>query len=547
MSALMRRLRHLLLVALGVAAICGFASQRAFAAPPLPSSTPALPQTVTSAHFTVSYEDDSTKPDYINQAQAGDVLATAERAYASYAASGFPTPAVRGSGKTELYVVDLSQWGLSAIYCNGSVVEDTATVTGDQMAFSVSSDVFTQVERKIANPDNWLVNGTSAWAAWRALGYPAQSTADIGPFEMSLDCDSAPDRANCSKVGYENLGGSRWPFYEYLTEKFGPLVIVDIVTAAGAAGGSGLAGLQNALAAHGSSLATEYAAFATKMTSAGWTATQLNVAVPPISGLAVHAGAATGNTTPQSFGVNHLAMRFVEIDRGDGDAGHACYAATLTIHVEIPNGATSQPTFYWNGIGNAPVPLTVSGSSATAAIPWDTCAWQNKGLLSLPNTSVTADGASFVVWTHLDVDTTTSATATPPPAPASIFGQVVDAGTASTVPNIDIFGPQLLRLSATDTQIRLIVHSSAEGSVTATMGSRTLGTASVRPGGNDLRFKLPTSLLARLRRSSSTNVLTLTPTSLDGKVTGAAITRAVAFTPRLAKVVKPKKKVTRSK
>src|SRR3954452_12559781 len=184
MSALMRRLRHLLLVVLGVAAICAFASPHVLAAPPLPSCTPTLLQSVTSAHFIVSYVDDPTLPDYINQAQAGDVLATAERAYASYGASGFPTPAVRGSGKTELYVMDLSPWSLSAIYCNGSVVEDTATVTGDQMAFSVSSDVFTQVERKIASPDNWLVNGTSAWAAWRALGYPAASTADIGPFEM---------------------------------------------------------------------------------------------------------------------------------------------------------------------------------------------------------------------------------------------------------------------------------------------------------------------------------------------------------------------------
>jgi hypothetical protein len=314
-----------------------------------------------------------------------------------------------------------------------------------------------------------------------------------------------------------------------------------------APGGNAMIGLQNALAAHGTSIGVEYAAFSTKLMAGGWTAPSLNVASPPISGSVVHTGAAIGDTAPQYFGINHLATRYIEIDRGDGDASHACYAATLTVHVQIPAGVTSQPTFYWNGAGSAPVPLTVIGSSATATMPWDTCAWQNKGLLSLPNTSLTANGTNFVVWTHISVDTTTPATATPPPAPGSTYGQVIDTGSAVAVPDVVVVGPQLMRLASTDTQLHLIVQSSAEGSMAVMLGSIALGTVSLRPGANDLRLALPKALLSRLRTSAATNVLTFTPMSADGKTTGTAVTRTVAFTPASKPAVKHKKAAVRHK
>ena len=51
----------------------------------------------------------------------------------------------------------------------------------------------------------------------------------------------------------------------------------------------------------------------------------------------------------------------------------------------------------------------------------------------------------------------------------------------------------------------------------AKIGSVVLGTASIRAGNNDLRFKLPSGSLKRLRRAASAgNLLTLTPISPNG-------------------------------
>jgi hypothetical protein len=418
------------------------------------------------------------------------------------------------------------------------------------MAYSVGWDVFAEIGMGLipAVPSNtgyWLLQSAASWASWKALGYPAASGDNLGPFEMALDCwdPSNPQTQGCAKDGYINLGGSRWSFYEYLDERFGKTFMLEVFADAEAAAVAllptpAMNGLQTALIAHGTSVSIEYAAFATKLMAGGWTATSLNVAIPPISGAAVHAGAATGDTAPQTFGIDHLATRYIEIDRGDGDASHACFAAKLTIHVTIPVGVTSQPTFYWNGTGSTPVPLTVIGTSATATVPWDTCAWQNKGFLSLPNTSLAANGTNFVVWTHIDVDTKTPATATPPPAPSSTYGQVIDTGSAVAVPDVVVAGAQLVRLAATDTEIHLVAQSSAEGMLTVTLGSISLGTYSLRPGANDLHIALPKAELVRLRTSTATNVLTLRPTSTDGQTTGTAVTRTVAFTPAQKAVVK---------
>ena len=93
----------------------------------------------------------------------------------------------------------------------------------------------------------------------------------------------------------------------------------------------------------------------------GWTAPSLNVATLPISGQPILTGASTGDVPAQLFNVDHLATRYVEIDRGDGAADHACFAATLTITVQIPPGVTSKPSFFWNG-GGSPVDLSSTRS-----------------------------------------------------------------------------------------------------------------------------------------------------------------------------------------
>jgi len=138
----------------------------------------------------------------------------------------------------------------------------------------------------------------------------------------------------------------------------------------------------------------------------------------------------------------------------------------------------------------------------------------------------------------MTVDTTK--TTTPVAPPDSIFAPTPDVPTsaADVAPTLTLFGPEVMRISSTDTQLRLIVESSGQGSVQARLGTTSLGTFSIRGGNNDLRMKLPTNVLRALRRSAAAgNVLTLTPVSPNGAATGTAVTREVHVA-----VVKPKTK-----
>ena len=146
----------------------------------------------------------------------------------------------------------------------------------------------------------------------------------------------------------------------------------------------------------------------------------------------------------------------------------------------------------------------------------------------MPNASTSVDAADFVITTKLTV-LTTQATPIAPPDPAFTPTPVVPVSSVDVAPTLFLYGPELLKLSPTDAQLRLIVESNGQGSVQARLGSVVLGTMPVRGGNNDLRFKLPAGLLRTLRRAAAAgNVLTLTPVSANGSATGQAVTRKVS-------------------
>lgn len=123
----------------------------------------------------------------------------------------------------------------------------------------------------------------------------------------------------------------------------------------------------------------------------------------------------------------------------------------------------------------------------------------------------------------------TPAGATSAPAPRAVYGGVIQVATSEQPPSIAVYGPLLLRVSPKAPTLRLIVQSSGDGKLRATLGSLDLGTPTLRAGNNDLRFKLPRSLLSALRRSAATkNLLTLTPLSSSGAA-GEAVTRRVSL------------------
>lgn len=570
--------RRLLLTLLVCAAVGGALSGRALAAtPPLPGcSIVGQPNTLVTPHFRVGYNSDPGVSQYITETQAGDIAGWAEHAYAAYQALGFPAPMTSGgSGRIDISVIDLTAWNRASVVCtNGAFDFDPKYLnTNDKNMFTIGAGVFAQVEYAMFVPptaDLWLTQAASQWASAMTLGYPQAAVEDIGPPDMALDCWDPTytigyEKCQKNVPEYDNIALSRWPFFEYLSEKYGPLFIDEVLTDAAGAG-SGYTGLANALAAHGTTLNAAYNAWtATDLTGAYTAPFLLNLV--PASYTKVPTGMVAGMVANKlRVAVDHLSTRYVEFDRGDGVGAAACFVATLSLSVTIPAGSLSQPMFFWTGsriasspvaapVGmplppvagpvGTPVPLAINGSTATADIPWDTCTWSGAaGLLALPNASSNPDlnaGNFYVTATLKNIDPNAPANPGAPPAPVTVWGQVVPVSSASVPPAITMYGRELLTLSPTDHQLRFIIESSGEGSIQVMLGSTSLGTVNVVPGTNAVSLTLPASVLLSLRRSAGTaNVLTVTPVSSSGVALGEPETRKVQIAP----AAKPAKQAT---
>jgi hypothetical protein len=538
----MRQLTRLSLLGAIVLGAAAFTNP-AFGARPSPL---AFPNTVGSTHFLVHFQSDMVgSPQYaITQTQAGDIAGYAERALSAELADGYPAPlsdvGVDGDPRIDIYVDDLTGTGALA-YAQPDTWSSPDTgyivLAGNDPADAltehvVAHELFHLVQFGIwlsANDpaDFWLYEGTAEWMGYRVDGYAGNF--ELGPSDMSLDCRDPFGTQECNTSDdYMNNGYSRWPFFEYLSEKFGASFEKDVFAQGAAGAPTATAALANAIAAKGTTLADVFNAWSTAQMTGGYTVAALQTTKPdPYA--AVSTGTTSGPLPVQRAAVNHLAVRYIEFDPGDGDATAACYQATLALTVTIPAGTLSKPTFYWDGLGSTPVPLSINGSTATASIPWNTCTWEaNEGMLSLPNASQNVDSADFVVTSTLTVDTTKPANATTAPTPVSVWGQVVPVPAAELPPSIYVYGPELLTLSASDKQLRIIVESSGDGSLQATIGSTSLGAGALRAGNNDLRFTLPASLLVSLRQSAdASNILTLTPVAISGGAKGQPVTRQV--------------------
>ena len=526
------------LIAAAVGLTAGVLGAPANAARPAPS-----PHTVTTQHFVVHYTSDTNSSDYTTFTAASDTAALFEHVYAAELALGFGAPLDDGDGKIDVYIQDPGASILGAATADNPV---GPTSSGYIELGPGSLDDVTTIAHEFfhliqfatwvptAKTDTWLFEGSAEWMGAKIDGFQESDVGTLGPSDMPLDCRESNPSASfqvCNPSAYIEGGYSRWPFFQSLAQRFGTSFIREVL-ADGAAGMSATSALATAIGAHGASLADVYNDWAVQQMDGGYGVAELD-AVAPTSIATVSTGIAT-KTGLASLHVNvdHLATRYIQLTRGDGADDHACFAATLTVTVTIPSGVTSRPFIFWNQEGGRPVALALSGATATGAIPWDTCAWPgNAAYLALPNDTTTVDTADFHVTVDLAVtDVPTSATA--PPSQGSIYGGQQNVSNAEIAPTIALFGPLLLRVPASDPQLRLIVESTDVGKVHATLGSVDLGTPAVRAGNNDLRFAIPKSLLSALRRklATGTNVLSLTPVSPSGTVTGAPVTRTVSVT-----------------
>ena len=561
--------------ALAVALVSGALASAAPAAVVRPPSD----HTLTTTHFTIHYftcvspqTDNPCGPptDYVTQTEAGDVAAYAEDAYSRFVSWGLTPPVDDGDGHIDIYLEDLpggtNYPSLEAYAQPDSAGPDPSSAMFFMTPPEMLDKVFTpltglslvQEEQKtLANElfvlfefatwvptssgDYWLLDGAAQWAAFQQIGYPSSAVlTSLASPDISIDCrdplSALPPPAPalpfrmCDPDRWTALGYTRWAFFQLLAKKYGNTFISDVLTN-GHAGQTATTALANAIAAKGSSLASIYNEYAADLMNGGFGVPALTTVRP-----AAYKNVATGTTTSTiatvvEVPVNHLSTRYVTFQRGDGDGSHACYAATLSLNVSIPAGTSAQPYFYWDSTGSTPQPLTISGSTASISVPWDTCDWgHTRGWLSIPNAGTTVDAAAFTVTSSVTVDTKTPAAAGNAPDPTSTWGTTVPVPTTDVAPSIELFGPELLTLSATAPTIRLIVDSSGPGTVTATFGGTTLGSGTLRAGNNDLRFKVPKGMLTALRRAAANaNVLTLTPMSPSGASAGQPVTRQIVI------------------
>ena len=542
-----------------------FAFAGAFGAARAQAARPSLDYSISSAHFTVHFDADPTAPEtYATYTQASDLAALGERALTTETGWGYAAPPDDGDGHIDVYIVDLSSFpgvaGLAipedAAAPSKGYIEIAKTQLDDPWEYhAIAHEIFHLIQYRYwlgsTLHDSFLFEGEAEWAGYKATGY-AGLTGSTNPPDLSADCfDQLGGGLPCSPDGYIDGGYSRWNFYEYLAQTFGLLFAKETLQDAQAAELANpasttlaLDALKQAIAAHGTTIGDAYTDFAVRAMTGGWGISALDGEVPDRIAAAVGGvDTDTGDVVVGTFSVDHLARRYVAFTRGDGAGDHPCFAATLKITVDLPAGVNSTPYFYWNQKGSSPVKLDVTGNTATTTIGnWDTCFWaQNVGYLMLPNPTTGTDTALFTVHKQLTVSNT-PASPTTAPTQQSVFGDVTSVESAQVPPAITLLAPQTLKVSVASPTLRLAVQSNGDGAVHATLGSVDLGTAAVRAGNNVLGFTIPKSVLTTLRRSAAAgNLLTLTPVSPSGEVTGSALTRKVVVSATKPKA-KPKKK-----
>lgn len=493
------------------------------------------PDVLTTPHFQVHYGGGPT-PEGITHQDAADLALLAENAYSTLVTGwGYPAPLFDGDSRTDIWVQDLSLLGVLG-YAEQDAAGPTSSgwftldVTAIKTQAVVAHEFMHLIQYATWVPaDSWLLEGTAEWAGFQTSGYRPFGGVPIavtrGAPDMSLDCVSLA----CGYQGdpYEVGGYSRWPFFQYLTERFGTNIVRDVFSRGAALADPTLTGVElvdSTLVQKGTTLSNVYGDFTFADIAGNFQVAGIK-GKPPAAYSSLPTGSSTVALPVLRVPVNHLSTRYLRLLRG-GASGGTCYAATLSLAVAIPTGIASRPSFWYSALGANPIALSVSNGTGTVTVPWDTCTGGQDGYLSLPNQNLTADAETFTVSGTLTVDTNTIASPLTPPVPTYVGP---DADSADGIaPAIRVYGAQVVRVPTGSRKVRLIVFSSGPGTLRAAVGGKTLGTYSLRAGNNDIRFRVSAKTLQALRSTAATrpakNVLTLTSLSTTG-TKGKTITR----------------------
>jgi hypothetical protein len=552
---------------------------------------PIGPKTFLTEHFAINYQtnpDKSSNPAYITEQQATDLGGWAERAYAIYVGWGYPAPPPGPGGRIGINVDNFSGAGppwtffdAAAEPCiiaapiiapfmpatcgpggGGTGANVAGTLELDSVkglnVHEVAHVVFNLFEFKLWNesqPESvnnyyWLEQSAAEWAAYRVESFLTPTQDSLGASDNTGDCVGG----DCGTVGFDQAGDPGWTFMEYLNERFGPDIVQSFFTDAASKADVTLPAttyIRDVLGAK---------SFAFEDVFTDYTVARLtgNFSILTIKGLLPTptvtplVGSVTGPIPTSYVAVSHFAARYIALMHGaiGGNDTGLCYTASLALNVtlpSLPSGVVAKPSYFANTLGATPQALTVSGSTATITVPWNTCVGSPDAYLSLPNPSTdqAANGKEFAINGTLTVDLNSPTAATLPPDPL-FTGPTVAAPTADVAPTITVYGAEIVRVSTADRMIRLIVYSSGDGALKASAGTINLGTYTLRAGNNDIRFKLPQSLVNSLRKpagatAAGPSVLTLKCVSPAG-VAGATVARKITvFQPLAVKQAAAKK------
>jgi hypothetical protein len=544
----MRSLRTLAALALGLCALAvGVPSASAIDPFPMDGL-----MTLSNDNFTVHYDggDGAVCADYLTEENAGDIAGMLDRARKFYANMGLSWPAPNPDATDNHIHVAVENFttGCAVYGVNPSLSERWDAVLepigggADNIHLNMAKQglsypviahmVFHLIEDAMPPApgiDQWLQEGTAEWASIRAN--QAVSGFGVNP-DRTLDCVGT----RCGDTEYDKNGYPGWMLFEYLAERYGDQKVRDVWEQAKTTP-SGVAAV-SAMLPSGTSFAQFFNDYTTARLTGNFTLPGLKGQLPTVWAQ-IPVGTNDADLPTANVAVNHYAVRYLTLSHGS-DPTLPCFAATLTLNVEIPTGVVSTPTYYANTKGATAQPLTVSGSTASISVPWNTCAGSPNAYLSLPNDSPDRDGLEFKVTGHVDVDPNTAAAPSAPPPGANVIGTPISAPTTDPAPTLKIYAPEVLKVSSKTRLLRFVVFSSGDGRLGAVLGSTGLGSAALRSGNNDVRFVLPTQLFKSLSAKSSSNVLQLTSESPSGA-------RGATFTRHVVVQKPPKKKPNRKK
>ena len=526
---------------------------RAVAIDPFPTSGVA---TLSSDHFQIRWSRDVAPcpTASIRQERAGEILGMAERAYDLYSGWGYTAPGALVDISVDDFSIDCFAHGaipLGTPMPHGRWDAIITPVGPDEIHLSVSTglaypvvahEVFHVFEDAVApGAQQWLTEGLAEWASVRANA--AAGGLELNP-DRTMDCVGS----ECGDTEFDRNGYPGWMLFEYLAERPGSSdakVKAVLDAAAANPGWSGTQALSSVVQTLGSTLGKFFEDYTTARLTGNFTYEAL-AGVLPQTQASIVVASSSGAVSPVTLAVNHLAVRYVDVAHGlDTDTG-PCYSASLALKVALPAGVASTPYYYANTKGAVAQAFSVSGTTASLTVPWNTCGASPHAYVSLPNETndvvpPALDGREFTVSGTVTVDKSKPAAAGEAPEGVKVIGPVVQAPTTDPAPDLTLHAPELIRVSAKTRLLRFIVFSSGDGTLKATLGSTWLGSAGLHAGNNDVRFILPTQLLKTLRKTNTPgNVLMLTSYS-PGGTQGASVTRRVAMQ-LVKKTTKPKRR-----